>query len=73
MWTITTEIVLTVNFQDGSDRRHSWPGRLRERQYPVPEAAAATTAAPIAAHRPNAPSVVGERHVGRRNETDDSP
>ena len=30
--TITTEIVLTVNFHDASDLRHSWPGWFRDRQ-----------------------------------------
>ena len=30
--TMTTETVLTVNFHEGRDFRHSWPGRLRERQ-----------------------------------------
>ena len=35
---ITTETVLTVYFQAGSERRHSSPGRRRARQYPMPAA-----------------------------------
>ena len=46
VWTMTTEMVLTMNFHDGSVCRHSCPGRLRARQYSVVDAAAATTAAP---------------------------